>query len=265
MTYKITTWNVNSLKVRQGHVLEFLAEHKPAVMCLQELKMTDFDIDKSAFEAAGYSIESFGQKTYNGVATIIDKSVEFSTNDLVKNIPGYSDVQSRLLALTVNINGRQIRVINGYFPNGDTTESEKFPYKLAWLDALTDWLKKELITYPNLIILGDFNIAPTDEDVKQPEQWADSVICVKDVRDRFQRLIELGLVDSFRQHNQPPKIYSWWSYRELSFRKNLGLRIDHILISKSLVEFNKSVVINKDYRGKDRPSDHAPVTLTLEL
>ncbi len=265
MTYKITTWNVNSLKVRQGHVLEFLAEHKPSVMCLQELKMPDYDIDKSAFEAVGYSIVSFGQKTYNGVATIIDKSIGFTTHDLVKNIPSYSDVQSRLLALTINTNGRQIRVVNGYFPNGESTDSEKFPYKLAWLDALSIWLKNELITYPNLIVLGDFNIAPADEDVKNPEEWVDSVICVKEVRDRFQRLIELGLVDSFRQHDQPPKTYSWWDYRMLAFRKNIGMRIDHILVSKSLAGFNKSVVINKDYRGKERPSDHAPVTLTLEL
>ncbi len=265
MLFKITTWNVNSLKVRQPHVLEFLEDVSPDVLCLQELKMQTADVNKEVFSGAGYGSEVFGQKTYNGVATLYKTATVPALEDIVLNIPGCEDPQSRLLAATVQQPSMKIRVVNGYFPNGESSESEKFPYKLKWLDALTEWLKEELVRYPNLVLLGDFNIAPEDRDAKHPEDWADSVLCLPEVRQRFQNLIALGLTDSFRQHEQPEKIFSWWDYRMKAFQRNLGLRIDHILISEPLKKYNQSVIVNKDYRGKERPSDHAPVTLTLDL
>ena len=155
--------------------------------------------------------------------------------------------------------------INGYFPNGETVESEKFPYKLSWLEALAEWLPSQLEQYPNLVLLGDFNIAPEDRDVWDPESWAESVLCTPKAREAFQRLIDLGLTDSFRAFEQPEKSYSWWDYRMMAFRRNRGLRIDHILISKALVSKNLGVKIHKKVRGNERPSDHAPVTLTLDL
>ncbi|ANU65943.1 exodeoxyribonuclease III [Turicimonas muris] len=265
MKCKITTWNVNSLKVRKPHVLQFLQEESPDILCLQELKQPTEEVDIRAFAELGYSTEVFGQKTYNGVATLTKKSVFSECTDIIKNLPNFEDPQSRLLAMTVLLDGLPLRIVNGYFPNGETTESEKFPYKLKWLDNLTAWLEKELKQYPNLVLLGDFNIAPEDNDAKHPEEWKHTVLCVPEVRQKFKNLLNLGLVDSFRQHDQPEKIYSWWDYRMKAFQRNLGLRIDHILISEPLTKFNRSVVVNKNFRGLERPSDHAPVTLTLEL
>lgn len=265
MSFKITTWNVNSLKVRLPQVIEFLQKEQVDVLCLQELKMQDEAIDRAEFEALGYDIRSFGQKTYNGVATITKKGVAVDDTDVIKNIPGFDDPQSRVLTCSVKVNGETIRIVNGYFPNGESLESEKFPYKLAWLKALREWLKSELKSYPNLVLLGDFNIAPEDIDVWNPESWADSVLCAPQSRQAFKDLIDLGLTDAFRMHEQPEKSYSWWDYRMMAFRRNHGLRIDHILITKSLAEKNLSVVINKTVRANERPSDHAPVTLELDL
>lgn len=265
MTCKITTWNVNSLKVRIPHVLQFLQDESPDILCLQELKQEDKDVDVQAFLTAGYNAVVFGQKTYNGVATLTKTNTFPACTDIVKNLSNFEDPQSRLLAVTVELNGFQLRVVNGYFPNGESTESKKYPYKLAWLDSLAIWLKEELVKYPNLVLLGDFNIAPEDIDAKHPEDWKDSVLCVPEVRQKFKNFLDLGLSDSFRQHDQPEKIYSWWDYRMKAFQRNLGLRIDHILISEPLKKINTSVVVNKQYRGLERPSDHAPVTLTLDI
>lgn len=265
MKFAITTWNVNSLKVRQPQVLEFLSSLSPEILCLQELKMQDSDIDHAPFEDLGYQIETFGQKTYNGVATITKKSICPCQTDQVRNIPGFEDKQSRLLASTVNFKDDSLRIVNGYFPNGESTDSEKYPYKLKWLQQLTSWLEEEIKKYPFLVLLGDFNIAPEDRDVYDPVGWAQSVLCVPEVRNAFHKLLDVGLVDSFRQHEQPPKTYSWWDYRMLAFRRNHGLRIDHILISKQLASMNQSVTVNKDFRKMERPSDHAPVTLTLDI
>ena len=254
MSITITTWNVNSLKVRQPQVLDFLKETENSILCLQELKMQEADIDASAFKEIGYTLDAFGQKTYNGGATILRDPLTFLPDEEVRNIPGFEDPQSRLLGTTVRVGSERLRVINGYFPNGETVESEKFPYKLSWLEALAKWLPSQLEQYPNLVLLGDFNIAPEDRDVWDPES-----------REAFQRLIDLGLTDSFRAFEQPEKSYSWWDYRMMAFRRNRGLRIDHILISKALVSKNLGVEIHKKVRGNERPSDHAPVTLTLDL
>ena len=240
MSITITTWNVNSLKVRQPQVLDFLKETENSILCLQELKMQEADIDAAAFKEVGYTLDAFGQKTYNGVATILRDPLTFLPDEEVRNI-------------------------NGYFPNGETVESEKFPYKLAWLEALVQWLPSQLEEYPNLVLLGDFNIAPEDRDVWDPESWSESVLCTPKAREAFQRLIDLGLTDSFRAFEQPEKSYSWWDYRMMAFRRNRGLRIDHILISEALASKNLGVEIHKKVRGNERPSDHAPVTLTLDL
>ena len=265
MKFSITTWNVNSFKVRFPQVLTYLDENQDDVLCLQELKMQEADIDRASVEAAGYSASFFGQKTYNGVATLLRRPYEFASAEEIRNIPGFEDHQSRLLATTVEVNGRKIRIVNGYFPNGESLESDKYPYKLAWLAALTRWLKDELSRYPDLVLLGDFNIAPEDRDVWDPDSWADSVLCAPKSREAFQALLDLGLSDSFRAFEQPEKSYSWWDYRMMAFRRNRGLRIDHILISESLKNANSGVVIHKNIRGNERPSDHAPVTLTLSL
>ena len=247
MSITITTWNVNSLKVRQPQVLDFLKETENSILCLQELKMQEADIDASAFKEIGYTLDAFGQKTYNGVATILRDPLTFLPDEEVRNIPGFEDPQSRLLGTTVRVGSERLRVING------------------WLEALAEWLPSQLEQYPNLVLLGDFNIAPEDRDVWDPESWAESVLCTPKAREAFQRLIDLGLTDSFRAFEQPEKSYSWWDYRMMAFRRNRGLRIDHILISKALVSKNLGVEIHKKVRGNERPSDHAPVTLTLDL
>lgn len=265
MSFSITTWNVNSLKVREPQVVDFLKNENPDVLCLQELKMKDDAINPLSFENVGYSIISFGQPTYNGVATLIKKTHHIIEGETIKNIPGFEDSQSRLLALTVQVGSKKLRVVNGYFPNGESVESEKFPYKLAWLEALSKWLPSQIKQFPDLVLLGDFNIAPEDKDVWNPETWADSVLCTPQSRAAFQKLLDLGLTDSFRCHEQPEKSYSWWDYRMLAFRRNHGLRIDHILISSDLIAKNLSVTINKSVRANERPSDHAPVTLKLDL
>lgn len=265
MSLTVTTWNVNSLKVRQPQVLDFLSETKNDVLCLQELKMQTEDIDPSEFNDAGYTLEAFGQKTYNGVATLIREPLTFVKSEEIRNLPNFEDHQSRLLATTIRKGETELRVINGYFPNGETVESEKFSYKLAWLDALARWLPEELEKHKNLILLGDFNIAPDDRDVWDPESWAESVLCAPQSRQALQRLLDLGLTDAFRSFEQPEKSYSWWDYRMMAFRRNRGLRIDLILISKALEEKNLGVQIHKKVRGNERPSDHAPVTITLDL
>ncbi|WP_289077312.1 exodeoxyribonuclease III [uncultured Parasutterella sp.] len=265
MSFSVTTWNVNSLKVRLPQVLDYLADRKDDVLCLQELKMQESAIDRAAINEAGYEIDAFGQKTYNGVAALLRKPYEFIAAEEIRNIPGFEDEQSRLIAVSVMVNGSKLRIVNGYFPNGESLESEKFPYKLSWLKALADWLPSELERYPNLVLLGDFNIAPEDRDVWDPESWADSVLCAPQSREAFQKLLDCGLTDAFHTFEQPEKSYSWWDYRMMAFRRNRGLRIDHILISNTLRDKNLGVVIHKDVRANERPSDHAPVTLTLDL
>ena len=208
MSITITTWNVNSLKVRQPQVLDFLKETENSILCLQELKMQEADIDASTFKEIGYTLDAFGQKPYNGVATILRDPLTFLPDEEVRNIPGFEDPQSRLLGTTVRVGSERLRVINGYFPNGETVESEKFPYKLSWLEALAKWLPSQLEQYPNLVLLGDFNIAPEDRDVWDPESWAESVLCTPKAREAFQRLIDLGLTDSFRAFEQPEKSYT---------------------------------------------------------
>ncbi|THF64407.1 exodeoxyribonuclease III [Pseudothauera rhizosphaerae] len=251
---KIVTWNVNSLKVRLPHVLDWLAEHRPDALCLQELKLEDPAFPHEELAAAGYQAVSNGQKTYNGVAILTPVAAE----DVARDIPGFADEQKRIVAATVN----GVRVICGYFPNGQAVGSEKFEYKLRWLAALTEWVRDELRRHPKLVLTGDFNIAPEARDA-HPD-WKEEIHVSPQEREAFRALTALGLTDAFRLFEQPEKSYSWWDYRQGAFRRNFGLRIDHILVSEPLRAACRSCTVDKAPRKLERPSDHAPVVLELD-
>ena len=252
---KLATWNVNSLSVRLPQLLAWLAEHPVDAIVLQETKLTDDKFPHAELEAAGYRAQWFGQRTYNGVA-LLSRS---EAGDVVRNIPGFDDEQARVIAGTTG----GIRVIGAYFPNGQAPDSDKFAYKMRWLDALRDWVRAELAVHPQLVLMGDFNIAPEDRDVYDPVAWAGQIHCTPQEREHFQALVGLGLHDAFRLFEQPPKSWSWWDYRNLAFRKNQGLRIDHILVSEALRPRVSACSIDKAPRKNERPSDHAPVIVEL--
>ena len=252
---KIATWNVNSLAVRLPQVLDWLALHQPDALCLQETKLTDDKFPHAELAAAGYASEWFGQRTYNGVALLTRAPVV----DVVKNFPGFDDPQARVIAATV----AGVRLINVYIPNGQSVDSDKFGYKLGWLEALRGWVAQQLAQYPRLVLVGDYNIAPEDRDVHDPAAWAGQVLCTPQERAHFQGLLGLGLHDAFRLFEQAPKSWSWWDYRMLAFRKNQGLRIDHILVSDAVKASVVACVIDKLPRKHERPSDHAPVLVEL--
>ena len=254
---KIATWNVNSLSVRLPQVLDWLAANPTDVLALQELKLTDDKFPAAAFAEAGYQAQWFGQKTYNGVALISPTAAA----DVVKNIPGFEDDMSRVIAGTYG----DLRVIGAYFPNGQAPDSDKFAYKMRWLDALRDWVASEMQQHPKLVLLGDYNITFDDLDVWDPVALKDTIHCTREERDKLQALIDLGLTDSMRLFEQPENNYSWWDYREFAFRRNRGLRIDHILISDALKAEASACAVDKAPRKNERPSDHAPVVLTLNV
>lgn len=253
---KIATWNVNSLAVRLPQLLDWLAANPVDAIVLQETKLTDDKFPHAEIEAAGYGVQWFGQKTYNGVALL---SKGGAAEGVLRNIPGFADEQARVITGTVS----GIRVIGAYFPNGQAPESDKFVYKMAWLDALRAFVQAELAAHPRLALLGDYNIAPEDRDVYDPVAWAGQIHCTPQERAQFQALIGLGLTDAFRMFEQPPKSWSWWDYRNLAFRKNQGLRIDHILVSEALKPRVRACSIDKLPRKNERPSDHAPVVVEL--
>ena len=259
---KFATWNVNSLAVRLPQLLDWLAANPVDVIVLQETKLTDDKFPHAELLQAGYHAHWFGQRTYNGVAVL--SRVE--TTDVVLNIPGFEDEQARVIAATVpHPKLGHVRVINGYFPNGQAPDSDKFAYKMRWLDALREWVRQELVAHPNLVLMGDYNIAPTDADVHDPVAWAGQIHCTPEERAHFQNLLGLGLTDSFRMFEQAPRLWSWWDYRNLAFRKNQGLRIDHILVSDALKPHVSGSIIDKLPRKNERPSDHAPVVTSLTL
>ncbi|HEX5687478.1 MAG TPA: exodeoxyribonuclease III [Ideonella sp.] len=255
---KFATWNVNSLAVRLPQLLEWLAANPVDALVLQETKLTDDKFPKAEIEAAGYHVVFHGQKTYNGVALLTRGNL---ADKVIKNIPNHGDDQARLIAGTL----AGIRLIGGYFPNGQAPGSDKFAYKMKWLDALRDWLRAELAEHPQLVLMGDFNIAPEDRDVHDPVLWAGQIHCTDEERAHFKGLLGLGLHDAFRLFDQPPKCWSWWDYRNLAFRKNQGLRIDHILVSEALRPRVAACTIDKLPRKNERPSDHAPVVVELSL
>lgn len=254
---KIVAWNVNSLKVRLPQLLDFLATRQPDAVALQETKLTDDKFPVAELEAAGYQVAFSGQKTYNGVALVSRHPIA----DVQFGIPGFADEQKRVVAGTVG----GVRLIGVYCPNGQALDSDKYPYKLAWFDALAGWLKTELTRYPQLAVLGDYNIAPEDRDVHDPAAWQDGVLVSPPERERFRTLLSLGLTDSFRLFEQPEKTFSWWDYRMLGFQKNRGLRIDHILLSDALAAVCTASTVDRAMRKLPQPSDHAPVVAELAL
>jgi exodeoxyribonuclease-3 len=252
---KIATWNVNSLKVRLPHLLQWLNDNPVDVLCLQETKLTDEKFPLAEINSAGYQVAFSGQKTYNGVAILSRHPIQ----DVVRNNPRFEDEQQRIIAATIE----GMRIICAYVPNGQTVDSDKYMYKLAWLAALREWLAEELRQHEELAILGDYNIAPEDRDVHDPAAWEGAVHVSEKERAALAALIELGLVDSYRQFEQPEKTYSWWDYRQLAFRRNAGLRIDHILLSPKLAQRCSACTIDRAPRKWEQPSDHVPVIATL--
>jgi exodeoxyribonuclease-3 len=253
---KLATWNVNSLKVRLPQVLQWLQDNPVDVLCLQETKLTDDKFPSAEIEAAGYHVAFSGQKTYNGVA-ILSKSPLL---DVVKNNPRFDDPQQRILAATID----GVRVVCAYVPNGQSVDSDKYGYKLDWLASLRDWLEEEAKAHAELAVLGDYNIAPEDRDVHDPAAWAGQVLVSDPERAALQRLFDLGLQDAFRLFEQADKSFSWWDYRQLGFRLNKGMRIDHILLSKALASRCSGCAIDRAPRKWEQPSDHAPVIATLD-
>jgi len=248
---KIATWNVNSLRVRLPHVLGWLAKEQPSMLAVQETKTVDADFPVAALLEAGYHSVFSGQKTYNGVALLSSSAV----GDVVIDLPNLQDPQRRILAGTVG----DVRVIDLYVPNGSEVGSDKYAYKLDWLAKVQAFIAGELTRHPRLVVLGDFNIAPEDRDVYDPDLWRGKILCSTPERDAFQGLLGLGLSDAFRLFGQKEASFSWWDYRAAGFRRNLGLRIDHILVSATLRDVCRSCRIDKEPRKLERPSDHAPV------
>jgi exodeoxyribonuclease-3 len=253
---KLATWNVNSLRVRLPQVLEWTAKHRPDALCLQETKLLDENFPAADVRSAGYEPLFSGQKTYNGVAIL----ARAAAADAVTAIPGFADEQKRVLAATVD----GVRVICAYVPNGESVESDKYQYKLRWLAAFREWIATELQRHPRLAVLGDYNIAPEACDVHDPAAWEGKVLFSKPERDAFGGLTGLGLKDAFRLFEQPEKSFTWWDYRMNAFRRMMGLRIDHILLSEALARTCTACTIDIEPRKNERPSDHAPVVAELQ-
>lgn len=254
---KIATWNVNSLRVRLSQVTDWLAQTQPNILALQEIKLCDEQFPVGALTEAGYAAICAGQKTYNGVALLS----KLPAQDIVKGMPNFPDPQQRVLAASFGA----LRVINVYVPNGEVVGSEKYSYKLRWLAALADYARSELQAHEQVVMLGDFNIAPAACDVHDPIAWEGRVLYSAPEREALQVLLSLGLHDAFRLFDQPAQQYTWWDYRQAALRRNLGLRIDHILLSAALRERCTACIIDSAPRRLERPSDHTPVMVTLAL
>lgn len=256
---KLASWNVNSLRVRLPQVLDWLAAHQPDLVGLQETKLQNEQFPVEELAAAGYNVIANGQKTYNGVALLARQPL--TPDEIALDMGDFDDPQRRVVAATC----ADIRFINLYVPNGSEVGSDKYRYKLDWLDALLAWLEVQRRQYANVVVVGDFNIAPEDRDVHDPKAWQGSVLVSEPEREQFRRLLALGFKDSFRLFDQPEGSYSWWDYRAAAFRRNLGLRIDHILVSDNLADNVTGSTIDTAPRKLERPSDHAPVVTNLSL
>ncbi len=253
---KITSWNVNSLKIRLEQVLDWMEANRPDVLGLQETKLTDDKFPVEAIEAAGYHAAFSGQPTYNGVALLSRSPAE----DVRTDIPGFDDPHKRTIAGTFD----GVRVINLYVVNGKAVGDEKYAWKLKWFEAVTRWIEAELAEHDDLVVIGDFNIAPGDADVHDPEAWHEKILCSTPEREALGRMLDLGLTDSYRLFDQPERVYSWYDYRQLAFRRKRGLRIDLALVSDALKARVASSTIDLEPRALERPSDHAPVTVELK-
>jgi exodeoxyribonuclease III len=260
---RIATWNVNSLRVRLPQLLEWLAASAPDVVALQETKLTDDAFPGAELNAAGYNVAFSGQKTYNGVALLARSAGPGGglLADVSRDIPGFDDPQRRVIAATVG----ELRVVDVYVPNGQSVDSDKYQYKLGWLQALRQYLAAELVRFPRLVVLGDFNIAPEDRDVHDPIAWQGSVLVSEPERAALRALLDTGFDDVFRRFEQAEKSFSWWDYRQGAFRRNAGLRIDLILSSRALAERCTASEIDREPRRVERASDHTPVLATFDI
>ncbi len=266
---KIASWNVNSLKVRLPHLLQWLSVAQPDIVALQETKLEDARFPADELVAAGYRAVFSGQKTYNGVALLARDSTTTALTDVVTDIPGLDDPQRRILAASIGAPGtdpaQMLRVVNLYVVNGKAVGDEKYAYKLHWLAKVREFLAGELARHPQLVVLGDFNICPDDRDVYDPVAWGEDILCSPPERAALAAITDLGLHDSFRLLEADNAHFSWWDYRQGAFRRNMGLRIDLILIGNALKPVVKAVGIDREPRRWERPSDHTPVTLELDL
>ena len=260
MTLKVATWNVNSLKVRLGQLLQWLKTEPVDIVCLQETKVPDENFPAAALAEAGYRSLFSGQKTYNGVAILLKEGTVGNAEDVQTRLPALEDEQRRLIAATIE----GMRVVCAYFPNGQAIGTEKYSYKLRWIASLHDWLREQLQQHARLLVAGDFNIAPEPRDVHDPEAWAGQVLFSEPERAAFRALLNLGLKDAFRLFDQPGRMFTWWDYRNLAFRRKQGLRIDHILMSDQLAARCSACSIDVSLRRLEQPSDHAPVIATLQ-
>ncbi len=251
---KIVSWNVNSLNVRLPHVLDYLKEHQPDVLALQETKQTDDKFPKDDIEAAGYHVAFQGQKTYNGVAIISKHPLE----DISFDIPNLDDPQKRVIAATI----QGIRIIDIYLPNGQEVGSEKYAYKMKWINALKTYVQDELKTHEKLVLLGDYNIAPADIDIHDPDRWQGKIMCSDEERAHYQDLLNMGLHDSLRELHPDEPMFSWWDYRANAFRRKWGIRIDHLLVTSNIQVLDGG--IHAEERAKERPSDHAPAWIEIK-
>lgn len=254
---KIASWNVNSMNVRQAHVIEWLQSNDPDVLVLQEIKQVSEKFPVDELQSIGYHSIASGQKTYNGVA-VVSKT---PASDPITDFPDLEDPQRRILASTVG----DVRVIDLYIPNGSEVGSEKYEYKLGWLASLRRFLEAEMQNHEKVVVLGDFNIAPADEDVHDPEKWGEAILCSPAERKALRDLLDLGLTDVFRKFEHPLKTFSWWDYRAAGFRRNAGLRIDLILTSDVMTKSCTASYVDKEPRAWERPSDHAPVVAEFEF
>jgi exodeoxyribonuclease-3 len=259
---RIVTWNINSIKVRADRVAGFLEQIQPDVLCLQELKVDDEHFPYAAIESAGYHAAVHGQKTYNGVAILSRQPA----SEIIRGMGDEdSDPQSRLISGIVD----GVRVFSAYFPNGQSVGSEKWGYKLAWMEQLHQWIDRTFRPDDPLVLTGDFNVAPRDSDAEHPQRWAESVLCHPSARDSLAALREYGFVDVFERHNPEGGVYSWWDYQRLAFPKNDGLRIDHIYATSRVADHSTDAWVERDHRKKlafeSKPSDHAPVVADFSL
>ena len=256
---KIATWNVNSLNVRLPHVISWLTENQPDVLCLQETKQVNEKFEHDAFSAIGYHSYHNGQKTYNGVAIISKKEL----NNINFNLPNFEDPQKRIISGILTNNNESVYIVSAYIPNGQAVDSDKFIYKMNWLNKFSEWVEKLTKKYDEIILTGDFNIAPEDSDCHDPDAWIGQNLVSPSERKAFKNILKIGFHDSYRKINPDLKEYSWWDYRMAGFRRNLGMRIDHILVSTKMVPNITHSYIDKKPRKLERPSDHTPVVTEI--
>lgn len=258
---KIATWNVNSLNVRLSHVVDWINEHQPDILCLQETKQVNDKFQHDAFTEIGYFSYHNGQKTYNGVAIISKKKLI----DINFDLPNFDDLQKRIISGTwVSDSNEKIYIVSAYIPNGQAVGSDKFIYKMKWLNKFSKWVEELTKQYNGIILTGDFNIAPEDKDCHDPDAWIGQILVSPEERKAFNSILKIGFHDSYRKINPDTQEYSWWDYRMAGFRRNLGMRIDHILVSTKLIPNTKRSYIDKEPRKLERPSDHTPVIAELE-